>query len=458
MKCNRRTFLRTAAHSALAGVGVLGALGTLRLANAAIAAAGPFSDYKALVCIFLLGGNDGFNMVVPTGGYHGVYAAQRGPLALDAASLLALHPVSDGMPSDGNVYGLHPSMPELASLFNAGKAAIIANVGSLIYPTTKAAYLSGTNLPPQLFAHNDQQNQWQTARPDNAAAAGWGGRVADLLHAANPDGVPPTIAVAQQYPFLRGNSTNQYVTDAGGLTQIGFEAMPGANVSLFRSLRQPGAQTNMIQRAYAGAMSHAIDTYKTISAALPPGGTYSGFSSGNDGGSGQQMETVARLIRASSGALGMHRQVFFVGIGGFDTHNAQLAVQASLLAALSKNINALLAALEQMGLSDNVTIFTASDFGRTLSVNSDGTDHGWGSHHFAVGGAVLGKRFFGKMPNLSATSQNPDDAGWGQIIPTTSVDQYASALARWFGVDADGIATIFPNLPHFAGGSLGIMK
>jgi len=451
MHYDRRRFLQKSIGAALGGATLLGPLGNLSLINAAIGATPAFNDYKALVCVFLIGGNDGFNTVVPSDSYHSAYAQQRGPLAIAASNLIALNPVAGGMPSDGHTYGLHSSMPEMAALFNTGKAAVIANVGTLLRPITRAEYQSGLYVPPQLFAHNDQQNMWQTSRPDDSAANGWGGRVADLLHAANPPSVPMTMSIAQQFPFLRGDTINQYVTDSGGLTQLSYTVTPNARTALFNTLHQPNAPTNILQRAYAGTLDHTINTYNTIASVLPAPGTYAGFTNSNDGGFGMQMETVARLINASSAKLGMHRQIFFIGVGGYDTHNAQLTGQAALLANLSQNINALFASMGQMNLADQVTIFTASDFGRTLSVNSDGTDHGWGGHHFVVGGAVQGQRFYGTMPSLAATAQNNDDVGWGQIIPTTSVDQYAAPLASWFGVDNAGIATIFPNLGHFAG-------
>ncbi len=437
MHCDRRRFLKSSIKAALGGASAFGAFGNLALIESALAATpSTFTDYKALVCVFLNGGNDSFNTVVPTAASanRAAYAAQRGALAINSAALLPLMPRAGGGPSDGGVYGLHPVMPEMQALFNAGNAAIVANVGTLLRPTDQFAYNNRIDLPPQLFSHADQTRYWQTSRPDDNSANGWGGRIADLLYTNNPTALPTAFSIGEEAIFQRAASVDQYVTDVAGVSAIDSSVWQDGAKGVFDSLRQTGMQTNMLQRAYTASLGHTVDTYNALASAL---------------------------IRASQTT--MKRQVFYVGFPGYDTHDNQLAQQGGgtnvpvgLLQDMSQSINALYGALVSMGLGNNVTIFTTSDFGRTLSINGDGTDHGWGGHHFVVGGAVLGGRFYGRMPSL-AVSNNPDDAGWGQIIPTTSVDQYAATLAAWFGVDASGIDTVFPNLKNFPTASLGFM-
>ncbi len=454
MHCDRRQFLKHSIGAALGGASLCGPLGNLSLISSAAAAGAPsFSDYRALICVFLYGGNDSFNTVVPmdTNGQasaaYAAYAAQRGALAIPQNQLIPLMTAQGGGASDGEAYGLHNAMPGVAQLFNAGKAAIVSNVGTLLYPTTKSDLGNLQKLPPQLYAHNDQQKYWQTSRPDDNSAPGWGGRIADLLYAGNPNQqVPFTFSVAEEAILQRGATISQYVTGANGVTQIGFAANPGdPALAVFDNLRAKGTQTHMLQRAYAGAVDHTIQTYNAMAGALAVAPTFSGFPSTYNGA---KMQTIARLL-ATSGVLDVRRQVFYVSCGGYDTHDDQVNQQSALLSELSQCLKALYDATVQMGIADKVTIFTCSDFGRTLTVNGDGTDHGWGGHHFVLGGAVNGGRFYGTMPSLVAGSS--DDAGWGQIIPTTAVDQYAASLANWFGVDAAGLATIFPNLSRFPG-------
>lgn len=477
MNFNRREFLRRSIHSALGGVALYSALGNLKLVEAATRAKGVvFPDYKALVCIFLHGGNDSFNTIVPHDAAHySVYSATRPAMAVAQADALAnaLTPqavqpgLPGGPPSDGGSYGLHPSMPELRTLFNTQRAAIIANVGPLLGPITKAQYQNPAHpRPPQLFSHDDQANFWQTSRPDDANAAGWGGRIADLLHAGNANTqLPMTMSLGSQSLFQRGDSVDQYVMRpcSGDGSSCGVETISYLDayqnelgIETFNALMANGTQAHMFERAYANATRRSINTYEMLDAALNPLPTWTNaFPNSSLGG---QLRQVANLINLRGPtALNMQRQIFFVGLGGFDTHDAQLATQPGLLADLSQSLRALYLATEQMGIASQVTAFTASDFGRTLSTNGDGTDHGWGGHHFVVGGAVRGGRFFGQMPSL-AQNNNPDDAGYGQIIPTTGVDPFAATLASWFGVDAGGLADIFPNLGLYPSANLGFMS
>lgn len=464
MPASRRDFLRKSLCAALGGASAISALGSLRLISAA-AAQRPylFGDYKALVCVFLFGGNDSFNTLVPvSGSERGDYVASRGAIAVPAAELHALTPVAGGGPAN---YGLHPAMSELAALFNTGKAALVANVGGLLYPITQAQYQAGTvPVPPQLFSHSDQSVQWQTSRPDDAGANGWGGRVADLLQSSNSGPVPMSISLGGNNPFQRGAVVQPYAMGTQGVERLNYsddgpeawflEGDNAAGAAAWDALIEPGTQTHLLERAYAGSVRRSIDNYRILADALGEPPTWATpFPS--DNALAAQLQMVARLIGARA-ALGMSRQVFYVSVGGYDTHAAQLNDHPYLLGQLSQALHAFHAATVQLGIESGVTTFTASDFGRSLGINADGTDHGWGGHHLVLGGAVRGQRYYGTLPSL-APDGNPDDTGFGQIIPTTAVDQYAATLARWFGVDAGGIADIFPNLGRFASADLGFM-
>jgi uncharacterized protein (DUF1501 family) len=476
MHINRRTFLRRSIKAALGGVALSSTLGHLRLVQAATqaAAGGVFADYKALVCVFLDGGNDSVNTIVPyDAAHHGVYNASRPAMAVAqgaaAANSLLPQPAGGGLPggpSDGASYGLHPQMPQLRTLFNQQRAAIVGNVGTLLVPTSKAQYQAGTvPTPPQLFSHSDQANFWMTSRPDDANADGWGGRIADLLYAGNPNqNLSMTMSFGGQSLFQRGSTVDQYVMQACyenscGVDGIGYlDAYQNAlGEQTFRALHASGAQGHMFERAYAGATRRAISTYERLDEVLNSLPTWTTpFPNSYLGG---QLRQVANLISkrgAGPDGLDMRRQIFFVRLDGFDTHDGQVGRHGDLLADLSAGLDAFYKATEQLGVASNVTTFTASDFGRTISTNGDGTDHGWGGHHFVLGGAVRGGRFFGQMNSL-AQNNNPDDAGYGQVIPTTSVDQYAATLATWFGVAPGDLPTLFPRLGEFATPNLGFL-
>jgi len=468
MHVNRRQFLRRSITAALGGVGLTSALGNLSLVAAATRSpTGVFPDYRALVCVFLHGGNDSFNTVVPySGAARTAYQNARPALALGQSAIqaMALNPLPavggmpGGLPSDGSSYGLHPAMPELRALFNNQRCAIVANVGPLLAPLTQAQYQGNTGLAPaQLFSHDDQANLWQTSRADDANADGWGGRIADLLYAGNPNQqLPMTISLAGQALFQRGSLINQYVMSAGGIERIAYlnTYQNEAGVAAFNQLHAANAQAHMFERAYADATRRSISTYQMVEQALavPPALT-TVFPNSNLGG---QLRQVARLIHARN-ALNMRRQVFFVALGGFDTHDLQIDEHTRVLGELSQALSAFHAATVEMGVANQVTSFTASDFGRTVSTNGDGTDHGWGGHHFVLGGAVRGGRFYGQMPSLLQNG-NPDDAGYGQLIPTLAVDQYAATLARWFGVEPSDLPLLYPRLGQFASADLGFFN
>jgi uncharacterized protein (DUF1501 family) len=472
---HRRDFVRRSL-ALMAGSAAFTALpAKLALAqNAPPILQGAGSNYRALVCIYLYGGNDCFNMVVPRDAAHATYAATRTNLAIPVAQLRALNPVQ--APIGGGQFGLHPEMAGLAELFNAQRAAIVANVGPLVRPVNKASYQQpGTLLPPQLFSHSDQSVVWQTPRADTTARTGWGGRLADIFFASNAN---PTlsmnVSLAGENVFQAGQNVLPYFMSSSGVERIDPIETGAANCAdggqgwnrrrclTFNAL-QNASFAHPFQRAYANRMRATRETTRMVDTALAtvprndplfqPFWTAFGLAWNASNPPelpdlGEQLLMIARVMRARS-TLQMSRQLFFAGIGGFDTHDDQLADHGPLLRQISAGLKGFYDVLAQpaMGLANDVTAFTASEFGRTLSNNGDGTDHGWGGHHVVVGGAVRGGRIYGRMPNLSGNAQsNPDDAGWGQIIPTLAVDQYAATLATWFGLAPADRSAIFPNL------------
>ena len=345
-------------------------------------------------------------------------------------------------------------MRGLQNLFNTGKAAVLANVGTLVQPVTKGDYRAGRAVvPPQLFSHNDQQGYWQVSRSDDSRNLGWGGRIADLLQGANPGAtVPMTISLGSESVLERAAETSQYIMGSDGPRTFGPIEWNEDRRRAFLAMMAPGAQAHVLERTFAARFNRSRDNAAALAAALEGAPALATVFPGSS--LGAQLKMVARLIGVRS-ALDLKRQIFFVSIGGFDHHDYLLADQPHLLADLAQSLSAFYDATAEMGVEGDVTAFTASDFGRTLSSNGDGSDHGWGAHHFVVGGGVRGGRFFGRMPVLQ--NDGPDDVGWGQIIPTTSVDQYAATLARWFGVGDSELGLIFPNLGNYATRDLGFM-
>jgi uncharacterized protein (DUF1501 family) len=443
-RLTRRRLLRIAAAGGLASV-----FGRLPEAVHAQMAGGhaAFDDYKALVCVFLFGGNDSWNMVVPRSpAEYAAYATARQNLAIPQGDLLALDAA----------FGLHPTMTGLRDLYLDGRCAIVANVGPLIVPTTRAQYESGTvALPPQLFSHNDQQDQWHSLKGRAQLRSGWAGRVADALAGATTSQVLAlNVSLSGQTLFQAGEATLPYTMGSQGpveyfgLGTSGFDAERRAAFERLLAATQP----TVYGRAYAGVQQRSLASASTVTAALATAPALATTFPASP--LGQQLATVARLI-AVRDRLAMTRQVFFVATGGFDTHDAQNEDQPGLLGNVSASLQAFHDATVELGVDDRVTAFTQSDFGRTLTSNGDGTDHAWGGVQLVVGGAVAGGRQYGSYPVLQIGG--PDDVGAGRLIPTTSSDQYAATLARWFGVPENQLTAVAPNLGNFSQRDLGFL-
>jgi uncharacterized protein (DUF1501 family) len=403
-------------------------------------------------------------MLVPTSSAaYATYRRSRKNLAIAPDSLLPL----DGKASDGHAYGLHPSCPELRSLFNAGHVALIGNVGTLVQPTTAVQARAGAvALPPQLFSHIDQTNQWMTAIPQAQSLVGWAGRIADVL-AAN--GVTAKLAfninATQSANYWQtGLSTRQYVLGVEGAPTIDFLTDDYNENTRARAVRalleQAASDPNPLVRQYESIVRSVNSKAAIVNRALTDAGDFrSQFAShpgdggqAGDQGFGSQLHEVARVIKAAR-LLGDARQMFFVSLAGFDTHNGELATQAQLLRYVSNDLNSFWNALGEIGVQKDVTVFTLTEFGRTLGSNGDGSDHAWGGHQIILGGAVKGG-FYGTMPSLAI--DGPDDFGSGRLVPTTSTDQVAATLARWFGVADADIIPMFPNLVNFQIRDLGL--
>jgi uncharacterized protein (DUF1501 family) len=446
---SRRKFLRISCRS-LGTLGAASLMSRFSQVNALAQSSCP-SDYKALVCIFLFGGNDGNNTVVPIStpsnpaNSYSNYAQIRGGLALPAADLNVIGN------SKGDQYGLHPSLTELASLYNNKNVAVMVNVGTLVTPLTQAQYKNQlAAIPSNLFSHLDQQTEWQTSLAQGSGATGWGGRVADAVQSCNTSGFPTIVSVGGNNLFNTGAETNPATVTPGqalGLQGFNASAASVAKLSALQSLLTFDNGVSLVQASNAIASS-GLNQATVLNQALAGGSALTTVFPNTP--LGTQLAQVAKIINVR-GALGMRRQIFFAYLGGFDTHDLELVDQGDGLAQVSQAMKAFYEATVEMGTADQVVTFTESDFGRTLQPSGGatlGTDHAWGSHHFVMGGAVKGGDIYGIFPTQELSG--PDDANnRGVWIPTTSLDQYGGSLATWFGVNSSQLATVFPNLVNF---------
>lgn len=447
---SRRGFLQRSAR-VTASAALMSTLGGWQRALAASDTRG----YRALVCVFLHGGNDSFNWLVPSdsNSYAG-YASARGTLALPRESLL---PLVGG--TGGPEYGLHPACAGVQSLFQSGRAAFVANVGMLTRPVSAAQVRAGTaELPRHLYSHADQQVQWMTSRPDAAVGQGWAGRIADLLQsqAYNPQ-LSVNISLNGSNVWQQGGQTVPYALGLDGaplllpVTDRSYRS--GARSDLLQALQQQAlASAHPFERQLATTQKRSTDLGALVNGALAGAAPLQTVFPGS--ALGRQLHMAARMIQARTN-VGAARQMFFVGMGGWDTHDEQFTRQAALLGDLSDSLKAFQEAMDELGEAGNVTAFTASDFGRTLTSNGDGSDHGWGGHALVLGGAVQGGRLYGQMPDLQIGGL--DDAGGGRIVPTLACDQYAATLGRWFGISPGDLDLVFPLLNRFAQSDLGFM-
>jgi uncharacterized protein (DUF1501 family) len=444
-RSSRREFLRIALT--LGGVGFLGHLSRFGLING-LAQATAAGDYKALVCVFLYGGSDSNNMVVPLESLqYSAYADIRENLALPAASLVGIRTAS------GGDFGLHPQLQDLQPIFAAGNLALVANVGSLVAPLSRQDYLSNrAPVPSNLFSHADQQMQWQTSMPGANSTTGWAGRVADqidLMKTNYPSTFPTFVSVSGNAILGAGERTRPgSVIPSAPLGLKGFDgsAASQARLEALQELLALDSGATLVQQASLTMRNGLSDSAKLAKAlASAPSLPYT-FPTTSIGA---QLEEVARLIQVS-GDMGMKRQIFFCSLGGFDTHTNQLSAQSQLFGQLAPALAAFHQTMQVLPQGARVTTFTESDFSRTLRPNTNGgTDHAWGSHHLVMGGSVKGGDLYGTFPVLDLSG--PDDAGSeGRWIPTTSIDQYGATLAAWFGVQPDQLQVVFPNINNFS--------
>ena len=446
-RLSRREFVKRA--SALSFMGA-GAPFALNLATIGAASAQTVPDYRAIVCLFFFGGNDHTNTIIPYDpAEHAAYVNARQSIAFnfDALTPTATAPVGT---QNNRPFAFHPALTGLKSLYDLGKLAVVANVGPLVMPTTLAQYRArSVPLPPKLFSHNDQQSVWQANQPvGEGARLGWGGRMGDLLASQNGQTVFTCISASGNAVFMSGQEVIQYQVGANGSTA--FNALSG---NLYGSASAGSAYRRVITRAsghlfesqLGQVVSRSISANATLSASLPPASSFTVPIPANNG-LASQLNVVARII-AGRGGLAVNRQVFFVSVGGFDSHDFLLNDHNLRMQTVNAAVNAFYQWLQQLQMENNVTLFTASDFGRTLTSNGDGSDHGWGAHHFVVGGAVQGGTIYGTFPQV--TFNTPEDVGQGSLLPTTSVDQYAATLGRWLGVADAQMPDVLPNIVNF---------
>lgn len=463
-KVNRRKFLGQASCAAVGMTTLFSTILNLKAMNAAssfnlhnVPSQGPFDDYKAVVCLLLSGGNDSYNMLVPKGNEYQEYATVRGNQAIPEADLIDINPTN----TPGREFGLNPSCTNMASLFDSGNLAFVSNVGTLIEPTDKNGIQNGSaNLPLGLFSHSDQVAHWQTSVPHDRVATGWGGKIADMLNSLpngpdiNPN-ISMNISLSGSNIFQTGNQSVEY-----SLNRVnGAEGLLGYSEPWLESTLRKEVIDNIVDAQYQDIFKQTyINTVKTsrdgsiefINAFenAPPLQTQFNHCGGAPSWSclSTAMEMIAKTINIRE-TLGVKRQVFFVDFGGFDNHDELLGTHAGLMGQLDDALHSFNEAMIEMGLQDQVTTFSISEFSRTLTSNGDGTDHAWGGNMFVMGGAVNGQRIYGDYPALALNSNL--EIGNGVLVPTLSADEYFAELALWYNVPKSGLLDIFPNLGNF---------
>ena len=444
----RRSFLGQANCALVSALPIMNTLLNLRLAGSAAAQGAP-GDYKALVCLFMSGGNDSFNMLAPRGAAYSEYATIRQSIALPENQLLPINPIVD----PGRMLGLHPALGGLQTLFENGKLAFVANVGTLVATdTTKLKYNAGQSLPLGLFSHSDQIEQWQTSIPDNRSGIGWGGRMADLLKSLNAeDRFSMNISLDGSNVWQAGNTIAEYaIRETGADSLFGYNSayLAGQPLTQIRSAALDSQMAleyqNIFQRSFAKSKKDATAAFDAFTAAttvsLPASVTWPTTRLAD------QLKMVAKTI-AGRGSLGMRRNTFFINYGGFDHHSDLLASQAAMLPIVNDAVKAFYDTMVALGAENEVVLYSGSDFGRTLTSNSQGSDHAWGGHQFVVGGQVKGQRIYGHYPDLY--QDNPLDVGRGRLIPTTSVDEFFAEMALWLGVSKTDLPLVLPNITRF---------
>jgi uncharacterized protein (DUF1501 family) len=457
----RREFLKRSSLVSISGAATPWAMNLAAIGEAAAQTA---TDYKAIVCIFLYGGNDYANTVTPydTTNYNKYLSLRGATLSHPQANLVntALAPLAaaanGGTDLAGRAFAFSPQLNGLNAIFDAQRLAVLLNVGTLVQPTTKAQYTAkNVPLPPKLMSHNDQQSVWQSSAAEGATT-GWGGRIGDLFAAGNGNATFTSISVSGNAVYLSGNAAVQYQVSTNGSVPVNAIKTPlfgSATMASTLKALITNPSTHLFESEHSRIMKRAIDANDQLTQAVAANALpLTTFDSTNSLAS--QLKMVAQIIAARN-SLSAKRQVFFVSLGGFDNHDNLTTDHAALMTKLGSAMASFDDAMSKLGTQNSVTTFTASDFGRTLTGNGDGSDHGWGSHHMLMGGAVKGKRFFGTAPEVA--NNGPDDIGQGRLIPTTSVDQLAGTLATWFGVSAADMGIVLPNLGNFNNKNLGFL-
>ena len=451
MRESRRQFLKTCSLMSFAGAASPFAL---NLAAISAASAQSVPGYKAIVCLFFYGGNDHTNTFIPYDQpSYDQYVASRSSLAIPRDALLAATATGPVTSQGGREFAFHPALAAFKTHWDAGRLAVVANAGPLVVPTTKAQYQSrSVPLPPKLFSHNDQQAVWQAYRPiGEGANIGWGGRIGDLLASQNTNTLYTCISAGGNSVFLSGTNVLQYQVGSSGPSSISsisgsiYGSSGTAASTAYRSMIT-GARPNLFENELAVVTNRSISASQQVSGAIPAASTLMPAIPANNS-LASQLNVVARIIAART-TLGSSRQVFLVSIGGFDNHDFLLTQHAQQLARVGAAVDAFYSWLVQLNMQNDVTLFTASDFGRTLTSNGDGSDHGWGSHHFVLGASVLGREVYGTFsPTVFGSSV---DIGQGNLLPGLSVDQYAATFARWLGVSDANMPLVLPNIVNFS--------